>query len=154
MKNATPKPLKANKNFQPLPKSIGDEFYPNGIFEFNITKLLKFIKANRDIFQPEEVSVKKLKSFISNNLNEKTIQATNVNQPILLAEIAPNQFNVIDGHHRLEKAYRDKVEMILAYKVQAEQHIAFLTSATAYADYIQYWNMKIKQSKSIHALGL
>lgn len=53
-------------------------------------------------------------------------------------------FNVIDGHHRLEKAYRDGVTTILAYKILAEQHIRFLTSTMAYTKYVQYWNEKLK----------
>jgi len=145
MRRTIPRKLKVDKNFQPFPKSEGDEFYPNGIFEFNITKLLKFTKANPDIFQPEKVSATTFRTFVSDNLNEQTIQAANINKPIILAEIAPSKFNVIDGHHRLERAYRDGIDMILAYKVRAEQHIAFLTSITAYTDYIQYWNTKIKQ---------
>lgn len=32
--------LKNNKIFQPLPKEEGDEFYPNEIFEFNVTNVL------------------------------------------------------------------------------------------------------------------
>lgn len=134
---------KAKKNFKPLPKDEGDEFYPNGIFEFNITKLLMFIKNNQNIFQAEEVLVKNVRTFPSSNLNESAIQAANIAEPILLAEIAPERYNVIDGNHRLERAYRDGADMIFAYKVRAEQHVAFLTSVSAYEEYIEYWNGKI-----------
>jgi hypothetical protein len=137
-----PRKFKINKKFKPLPKEENDEFYPNGIFEFNITKLLIFIKANPDTFQPEKVPVKAARTFPSSSLNESTIQSANIAEPIILAEIAPDRFNVIDGNHRLEKAYRDEVSMILAYKVRAEQHVAFLTSVTAYEKYIEYWNSK------------
>jgi hypothetical protein len=139
------KKLKLNKNFQPLSCDEGDEFYPNGIFEFNITKLLDFINANQDIFQPQEVEVNAVrKTYSSSNLNELTIQSANISAPIILAEISPDMFNVIDGHHRLEKAYRDGVTTILAYKILAEQHIRFLTSTMAYTEYVQYWNEKLK----------
>lgn len=137
--------MKVNKKFQPLPEDEGDEFYPNGIFLFNITKLVKFIKANPHLFQPEEVIIKAIRTCPSSNLDESTIQSANLADPIILAEIAPDQFNVIDGNHRLEKAYRDGVSKILAYRVMAEQHVAFLTSVEAYEEYIQYWNEKIKQ---------
>ena len=137
--------MKAKKNFQPLLKDVGDEFYPNGVFEFNITKLLIFIKNNQNIFRPEKISVKSIRGFPSQNLNELTIQAANIAEPIVLAEIAPERYNVIDGNHRLEKAYRDGIDMIFAYKVLAEQHVAFLTSVSAYEDYIEYWNEKIRQ---------
>jgi len=135
--------LKIDKKFQPVLKNDGDEFYPNGIFEFNITKLLAFIKDNLHIFQPAEVPVKTVR-FHSEHLNEATIQSANTKEPIILAEIAPDRFNVIDGHHRLEKAYRDGINNILAYKICAEQHIKFLTSIEAYKEYIGYWNSKIQ----------
>jgi hypothetical protein len=134
--------LKINKKFQPLPKDEGDEFFSNGIFEFNITKLLIFIKANPHTFQVEVISVKAARTFPSSNLNELTIQSANIMEPILLVEIAPNRYNVIDGNHRLERAYRDEVCNIFAYKVKPEQHLAFLTSAIAYEDYVEYWNSK------------
>jgi hypothetical protein len=116
--NDTLKKFKLSKNFCPLPCDEGDDFYPNGIFEFNITKLLEFINANQEIFRPQEIdviTVRKANSF--SNLNELAIQPANLSRPIILAEISPRMFNVIDGHHRLEKAYRDVVVKILAYKV-------------------------------------
>jgi hypothetical protein len=137
--------LKSDKKFQPLPKDEEDEFYSNGIFEFNVTKLLIFIKANPHVFQPEEVSVKAVRTFPFPNLNESTIQVANIAEPIMLAEIAPDRFNVIDGNHRLERAYRDGISKIFAYKVRAEQHVACLTSVIAYEAYIEYWNSKILQ---------
>ena len=112
--------LKVDKKFKHVPMDEGDEFYPNGIFEFNVTKILIYIKANLHLFQPEEVFIKAVR-FPSEHLNESTIQFANTKEPIILAEIAPNRFNVIDGHHRLEKAYREGESNILAYKIKAEQ---------------------------------
>jgi hypothetical protein len=46
----SPRPikLKLDKMFRPCPLDEGDEAYPNGIFEFNITRLLTFIDALYD----------------------------------------------------------------------------------------------------------
>jgi hypothetical protein len=145
--------LKVDKKFQPVTQDDGDEFYPNGFFEFNITKLSTFIKANPHIFQPEEVSVKAVRTFPSDSLNESTILSANIAEPIILAEIAPGRFNVIDGNHRLEKAYCNGISTILAYKIRAEQHIAFLTSVEAYKEYIEYWNEKILEYVSLQHLS-
>jgi DNA repair photolyase len=142
--NINSRKLKLNKKFQPIPCEAGDEFFPNGIFEFNITKLLVFISANKDQFQPEEVEVRSVRKWVSKNLDESTIKNANILTPIILAEISPGLFNVIDGRHRLEKAYRDGVIKILAYKLLAEQHIMFMTSVKSYEEYVQYWNNKIK----------
>jgi hypothetical protein len=50
---------------------------------------------------------------------------------------------VIDGHHRLESAYRRGITKILAYKVCPKTHAEFLTSKEAYEDYVRYWNAKL-----------
>jgi hypothetical protein len=48
-----PTKLKLDKGFQPSPVKEGDEAYPNGIFEFNITGLLTFIDAHPGDFPIE-----------------------------------------------------------------------------------------------------
>jgi hypothetical protein len=146
------KKFKRNKKFQPLSFDEGDELYPNGIFEFNITKLLEFINANQHIFKTQEIEVKAVRTRYSSSLDEETIQSANLASPIILAEISPGMFNVIDGHHRLEKAYRDGVIRIPAYKILAEQHMNFLTSTKAYTEYIQYWNEKLKDWVKYNAI--
>ena len=109
------KKLKINKNFQPLPDDDRDEFFRNGIFEFNITKLQTFINDHPNIFSPEEILVKTARTFSSRNLNESVIRVADIVKPIILAEIAPDRFNVIDGNHRLERAYRDGINVVYAY---------------------------------------
>ena len=52
--------------------------------------------------------------------------------------------NVIDGHHRLEKAFRLGINSLSAYKFTVNQHLAFLTSQKGYTAYIKYWNEKIQ----------
>jgi len=38
--------LKIDDNFIPCPTQNGDELFPNGIFVFNITRMLEYIKLN------------------------------------------------------------------------------------------------------------
>lgn len=118
--------LKIDKKFLPNIVDSGDEIYPNGIFEFNITKLLTFIKANSLVFQPKKITIKEARGWPSSNLNESTIKTANLAEPIIYAEIAPDRFNVIDGRHRLEKAYRDGASTILAYKIKWNNILDFL----------------------------
>ena len=49
----------------------------------------------------------------STRLNEPAILAADLTRPVILAEIAPARFNLIDGHHRVEKARREGVLSIL-----------------------------------------
>ena len=135
--------LKANENFTPCPINEGDELYPNGIFVFNITKLLEHIEKN-----PNEIDLVKVeiadfsRSFSS--INESYVDSVDVSRPVLLAEISPGHYNLIDGNHRMEKARKKGISRILAYKLNVNQHIEFLTERKAYLSYVEYWNGKLK----------
>ena len=134
--------LKPNKSFQAINVDSGDELYPNVIFEFNITKLIEHIKVNPDAFPVEEVALDTLWES-SLELDETAIQAANLAVPIILAEISPGRFNVVDGNHRVAKARRDGFKSLPAYKVSPDRHYRFLTSANAYKKYVEYWNSKV-----------
>ena len=140
-----PKKLKINKAFIPLPKDEGDEFFPNGIFEFNITKMLAFIKENPALFPIEEIDLEKEATWESQCLTEATVSKADVSSPIVLAEISPERFNVIDGNHRLARARRMGLKRIPAYRVRVKHHQRFLTSERAYHAYVEYWNAKVKE---------
>lgn len=132
------------KNFKPLASEEGDEFYPNGIFVFNISKLIQYIYLNPDRFKAETVAVKTLNSFKSSNLDESTVKSADISSLLIMVEISPDQFNLIDGHHRLERARREGKELISVYKIPAEHHVCFLNSSEAYQAYVEYWNDKLK----------
>ena len=103
-----PTRLKRDKKFQPCLIESGDEHYANGIFEFNITRLLAFIDSCQGRFPVESVRVDEFPAFGSSHLNEETVRNADLSRPILLAEIAPGRFNVIDGNHRLARARRER----------------------------------------------
>jgi hypothetical protein len=137
--------LKLDKAFTPLPVDDGDELFPNGIFEFNVTKMLAFIEANPDRFPVANTEVQPLRGFSREILNEEAIQRADLSKPIILAEISPGRFNVIDGNHRVEKAGREGRKTIPSLRIGAEQHLAFLTSVRAFEAYVKYWNSKIAE---------
>jgi hypothetical protein len=49
--------LRLDRGFQPCSAEPSDELYPNGIFEFNITRLLAFIHAHTERFRTEFVEL-------------------------------------------------------------------------------------------------
>ena len=140
------KRLKVDNDFTPCPAATGDELFPNGIFEFNITKLLEYIQQNSGSITLEEVAVCDFPKCFS-SINEAHMDSVELSQPVVLAEICPGRYNLIDGHHRMEKARRLGVKSIPAYKLHVEQHMQFLTDKKAYVAYVEYWNSKLKQSK-------
>ncbi len=76
------------------------------------------------------------------------MDSVEISRPVILAEISPGHYNLIDGNHRMEKARRTGITSIQAYKLNVKQHMRFLTTQKGYAAYIEYWNSKLKQFKS------
>jgi hypothetical protein len=103
--------MKTDKHFTPCPIDDEDELYPNGIFVFNITKMMEFIQQhNPENIACEEVLVKSFSSF--STFDEDDLATVDMSKPIIIAEISPGRFNVIDGNHRMEKARRLGIEKI------------------------------------------
>ena len=140
--------LKLNKDFSPFPVAVGDEIFRNGIFHFNITKMLEYIKQNLYNIPLEEVAVKNFPREFS-SINESHMDSVVLSEPVILAEISPGNYNLIDGNHRMEKARRMGLEKVMAYELNVNQHINFLTEKESYNRYIDYWNDKLKQRNII-----
>jgi len=135
--------LDLDKNFQPCPTEDGDEFYPNGIFTFNITRMLAYIASHSGRFAVELVKIADIPAYGSaEGLDADTIRAANCARPIVLAEISPGRYNVIDGNHRVAKAMQEGLGALPAFRVNCPDHLAFLTSTSAYEKYVEYWNLK------------
>ena len=143
--------LKINLNFTPCKSDVGDELYRNGIFEFNIAKILNDIKSNAISFEIIDLDVRLWQKDhnLFANLNDEHIKSSDVTIPIIIAEISPQNYNCIDGNHRLEKANRENVLYIKAYKINSPHHINYLTDVSAYKKYIDYWNSKLVDNNSI-----
>lgn len=54
-------------------------------------------------------------------------------------------FELIDGHHRLEKAKREGLEFIDSFKLSGEQLSRYLTSVERYQTFVKYWNNKLQE---------
>ena len=110
---------------------------------FNITKMLEWILDNTDEVVVEEVATDEF-PWGSSTLNQSHLDSVDLDQPIIVAEIAPGRYNVIDGNHRMEKARRMGVASLPAYRLGPEQHTRFLTNRKSYEAYVDYWNEKLK----------
>lgn len=109
----------------------------------DLTRLLNYVCAAAR-FRAEPVALEDMPfAGSSANLNELTIAVADLSRPVILAEIAPGQYNLIDGHHRAARARRESIESIPAYRVPCPEHVAFLTSTQAYLTYVEYWNSKV-----------
>lgn len=149
-----------NPDFVPCTLEMNDEYLRNGIFVFNITKLNAYIDAHRDEFATDDIDVSYYYNLQEHQeFNEDYVQVADLTHPVILAEIAPDRYemgipvnpdiyyergyNLIDGHHRIAKAHRQGINTLKAYIVRMEQHINFL--AEGYEKYVGYWNEKLSR---------
>ena len=77
-------------------------------------------------------------------IDESHLNSVDLKLPVIVAEIAPQRFNLIDGNHRMEKARRASVETLPGYTLNVTQHVNFLTTEKAYYAYVEYWNNKLQ----------
>lgn len=130
--------------FTPCEVDDDDELFANGIFVFNITKMLAYIARQPDGVEMVDIRVSDLDRG-SSSLNEAHVQNVDVKHPVLLVEISPGHYNLIDGHHRVAKAAQQGVKTLLARRLNAPHHVPFLVSRDAYVKYVEYWNEKLEQ---------
>jgi hypothetical protein len=138
------KRLKIDRYFRPCPVEEGDELFTNGIFEFNVTRMVAYVKHSPQTIPLEEAAIKDISPGFS-HIDECHLDAVDISRPVILAEISPGRYNLIDGHHRVEKARRIGLERIAAYRLSVEEHIQFLTDRKAYEIFVGYWNGKVKE---------
>jgi hypothetical protein len=139
--------LKLQDVYVPCIVKEGEEMYPNGIFKFNITRILEHIESGNLSPEFEELEVKKWGSSHLSVLNEAHLPSVDCSQPVILAEISPGRYNIIDGHHRIEKAYRNNLPFVPAYKLKMEQIINYFIDLRGYQAFVPYWNEKLKNFK-------
>ena len=142
----SPLPIKLtlDKKFQPPIAEDGDELFANGIFVFNISQFLAFISLHPERFPIVSIEVDEVPRYGAGSLEQDVILAANLSHPVLLAEISPDNYNLIDGNHRVARAKQDGVRVLPGWRVRCPHHVGFLTSTEAYEKYVQYWNGKVK----------
>ena len=141
-------PLRADPRFSPCPVDEGDELFPNGIFVFNVSRMLEYLEKEPTDVELVEIAVCDLDQGFS-SLNESHVDSVDLSRPVVLVEIAPGHYNLIDGHHRVAKALRQGVRTLRAYRLTVLQHLRFLTSKDAYLSYVEYWNGKVKRTLQV-----
>ena len=137
--------IKLNKKFVPLPAQDGDEIYPNGIFNFAISRILEDISSGKLVVEKEKINVHEwFKSHWRGSVTEEHLPTVDVSKPVIQAEIKPGTFEIIDGNHRMERAFRDRVNSIDSYKLRGEQLLPYFSEVRGYKAFVEYWNAKLK----------
>lgn len=133
------------------------EWFSNGIYNYNVSRMISDLakyeldpNGSYRMFNEAlklEIQVQKAIDRIGNlgNLHDEHVEAADLNRPIIFAEVAPDVYNLIDGHHRLAKAKHTGIETLQAYFIPAFIAVMFLGSEEEYCDYVKYWNSKVEE---------
>lgn len=93
-----PELLIYDEAFVPCQVAEGDELFRNGIFVFNISKLLNYLDGDSSGIAVTEVEVDNYPRGFS-SINESRVNTVSLDQPVIVAEISPGRYNLIDGNH-------------------------------------------------------
>jgi len=77
------KKINASKNFKPCEIEDNDEYFPNGIFVFNITKMISYIEENKNAIQLENINFEDNHDKEFSSEEEDYINSTNLNRPVI-----------------------------------------------------------------------
>ncbi len=136
--------MKIDSDFIPCEVKDNDEIYPNGIFLFNISRMLEDIESGKLVVVRERIDVMEwFRTHCEGSINEGHMPDVELNRPVIQAEIKHDRFEIIDGNHRMMKALRERIPFVDSYKVMGPQLPAYLTDEKGYRAYIRYWNDKL-----------
>lgn len=137
--------IKLDKKYTPLPTKDGDEIYPNGIFNFTITRIIEHIGSGKLTTEPEKINVQEwFKTHWRGTVTEEHLPTVDVSNPVIQAEIKPGTYEIIDGNHRMERAFREGVQFVDSYKLRGEQLLPYFAEVRGYKAFVEYWNSKLR----------
>ncbi|MBN8209845.1 hypothetical protein JI666_13895 [Bacillus sp. NTK071] len=133
-----------NKNYDPMTSNVGDEIFRNGFFHFNITRMTEDIHSGNLEVEVETIYIKEwFNRHFHSRINESHLPSIDVSIPIIQAEMRPGLYEIIDGNHRIEKAYREDLPTIQSYKLKGEQLLPYFKDKEKYVAFVEYWNSKL-----------
>lgn len=147
-KSNHPRALKLIKNYVPKQPMCDDsEIYQNGIFQFSVSMILEDIDNGTFVPKMERINIDKWRKThtTSSGLDEEHLQTVDTKKPIIQAEIRIGKFEIIDGNHRFEKAFRDGKKTINSYKIYAEHLVLYFYDQKGYECFVKYWNSKLEE---------
>lgn len=94
--------------------------------------------------EKEKINVKEwFRLHFRGLVNEEHLSMVDISKPVLQAEIRPGMLEIIDGNHRMERAYREGIEFVESYKLKGEQLLPYFADIRGYKAFVEYWNSKL-----------
>lgn len=135
--------LKLNKKFEPV--STFPEEICGAFLQFNITAIVNDIASKKLIVEKKRIYINKWfkEHFMdSSGIDKDHLPLANLSVPVIQAEIRIEKYEIIDGNHRMQKAFESGRTYIDSYQLKGEQLANYLISKEQYESYVRYWNDK------------
>ena len=136
--------MKINKNFEPISETA-EEVY-GGFLQFNISVIIEDIASKKLIVKNKRIHIKnwfKEHPIEFGVINKEHLPSVDLSVPIIQAELRINKYEIIDGNHRMQKAFDEGRTYINSYKITGEQLADYLMNEEQYKSYVNYWNEKL-----------
>lgn len=87
-----------------LERNVGNEFFPNGVFEFHITGMNEYIDQHQDEFNKVLIDVEfYYRIYKSSDIDQKHVDGSDLERPVIFAEIAPDR--LYHGYPDIQEDY-------------------------------------------------
>ncbi len=106
--------------------------------------MIEYIGSGELDAEKEKINVKEwFKSHFRGSVKEEHLPTVDVAKPVIQAEIRPGTFEIIDGNHRIERAYGEELEFIDFCKLRGEKLSPYFADVRGYKAFVEYWNSKL-----------
>ena len=114
---------------------IGNEY---GSIMWDINKIIN----DKDQFNIKEYDVEELIHNNPFNGNHDHVMNTDISEPLIVVNLIENIDKLIDGNHRLQKAFKLGYKKIKAYYLTIEEHNKYIVDydEKVYQKVVQNWN--------------
>ena len=136
--------IRLNKKFEPM-STAAQEVY-GGFLQFNISAIIEDISSKKLIVEKKRIYIEnwfKEHPIDFSVINKDYLPSVNLSAPVIQAEIRIDKYEIIDGNHRMKKAFDTGRTYINSYQLAGEQLANYLISKEQYESYIRYWNAKV-----------
>lgn len=143
-------------DFYDFDKGDCTEWMPNGIYNYNVSSMIRDLAWHEENADDGKNHMNKVvKTLVSveaaisacygvDGLKQEHIAQADLSRPLIYVELAPDCYNLMDGHHRLAKAKQQGLKELQAYFLPSDVGIHYLCSEEEYCDYVKYWNGKVE----------
>lgn len=124
------------------PMESGDEWVAEGVARFHLSAILIDIERKPESFIVDRIRVEDYRSELEDHAGDAEEDTDSLSEPVIAVEYGPNDWRVIDGWGRIDRAAQLKMDSLPAVKLPSEQAMRYLVEEEDVRRFIEHWNFK------------